>query len=223
ELSAGALVDTGVGGDEPADFHGVRLPLAAIARQLDQGGVLLEGIDVVVEGRRAVDGPAGDVYSALVGPLPLISRRRVILLARFDIIRLASDAVDGGEDALQQIVTVATERLRRALVHHGIPCRVLDATELAEMYLASEAAPPAGGRRRDDRGRCHRGHGGAPPAPGRGPRRRGRRGHHRRGHRRRRHRAARRGGYSVSPAPDRAGAPRPRRDPARGRRRLTRP
>src|SRR5699024_8567626 len=87
---------------------------------------------------------AGDVYSALVGPLPLISRRRVILLARFDIIRLASDAVDGGEDALQQIVTVATERLRRALVHHGIPCRVLDATELAEMYLASEAAPPAG-------------------------------------------------------------------------------
>lgn len=144
ELSAGALVDTGVGGDEPADFHGVRLPLAAIARQLDQGGVLLEGIDVVVEGRRAVDGPAGDVYSALVGPLPLISRRRVILLARFDIIRLASDAVDGGEDALQQIVTVATERLRRALVHHGIPCRVLDATELAEMYLASEAAPPAG-------------------------------------------------------------------------------
>src|SRR5699024_7104600 len=60
ELSAGALVDTGVGGDEPADFHGVRLPLAAIARQLDQGGVLLEGIDVVVEGRRAVDGPAGD-------------------------------------------------------------------------------------------------------------------------------------------------------------------
>src|SRR5699024_1831207 len=144
ELSAGALVDTGVGGDEPADFHGVRLPLAAIARQLDQGGVLLEGIDVVVEGRRAVDGPAGDVYSALVGPLPLISRRRVILLARFDIIRLASDAVDGGEDALQQIVTVATERLRRALVHHGIPCRVLDATELAEMYLASEAAPPTG-------------------------------------------------------------------------------
>src|SRR5699024_11521560 len=102
------------------------------------------GIDLSFEGCWSVDGPAGDFYSALFGPLPLISRRRVILLARFDIIRLASYAVDGGEDALQQIVTVATERLRRALVHHGIPSRVLDATTLAEMYLASTTAPHAG-------------------------------------------------------------------------------
>src|SRR5699024_9788332 len=45
ELPAGAPVATGAGGDEPADFPGVRPPPAAIARQLDQGGVLLGGID----------------------------------------------------------------------------------------------------------------------------------------------------------------------------------
>ena len=29
-------------------------------------------------------------------------------------------------------------RVRRALVHHGLPCRVLDAVELAELYLEAE-------------------------------------------------------------------------------------
>src|SRR5699024_2285784 len=116
ELSAGALVDTGVGGDEPADFHGVRLPLAAIARQLDQGGVLLEGIDVVVEGGRAVGGPAGDVYSALVGPLPQIARRRVVLLPR----------------------------LPRPLVPRATPRPVLDVTAVAAGNPASGGAPPGG-------------------------------------------------------------------------------
>lgn len=129
EISAGALVVTEVGRDDPADHRGVRLPLAVVARQLDQGGVVLEGIDVVVDGRRAADGDDGGVYDSLVGPLALISHRRVHLLVRFDLARLATGPAGsaGSPGAmpvgpLEQVVAVATERLRRALVHHGVPC-----------------------------------------------------------------------------------------------------
>lgn len=144
ELSAGALTATVVGRDSPADHHGVRVPLAAIARQLDQGGVLLEGIDVVVRGRRASGGDDGEVYSSLVGPLALVSHRRVHLLIRFDLARLTWPSGPKTDDALQQAITVATERLRRSLVHHGVPCRVLDATGLAEIYMDAENAPESG-------------------------------------------------------------------------------
>ncbi|HBD21147.1 MULTISPECIES: type VII secretion protein EccE [Dietzia] len=149
EISAGALVATEVGHDDPADHRGVRLPLAVVARQLDQGGVVLEGIDVVVDGRRAADGDDGEVYDSLVGPLALISHRRVHLLVRFDLARLATGTgsaswTAGAGALLEQVVAVATERLRRALVHHGVPCRVLDAAELAEVYLDAEADPGPG-------------------------------------------------------------------------------
>ncbi|UVE96141.1 hypothetical protein [Dietzia sp. B32] len=154
EISAGALVVTEVGRDDPADHRGVRLPLAVVARQLDQGGVVLEGIDVVVDGRRAADGDDGGVYDSLVGPLALISHRRVHLLVRFDLARLATGPAGSAGSAgsqgampvgpLEQVVAVATERLRRALVHHGVPCRVLDAAELAALYLDAEAHPGPG-------------------------------------------------------------------------------
>ena len=144
EISAGALVATEVGRDDPADFRGVRLPLAAVARQLDQGGVLLEGIDVVVHGRRSSDGHDGQVYASLVGPLALISHRRVHLLLRFDLARLALGSAVDSAVSTEQVVSVATERLRRSLVHHGVPCRVLDAAELAELYLEAEEEPASG-------------------------------------------------------------------------------
>ncbi|MDO8395638.1 MAG: type VII secretion protein EccE [Dietzia sp.] len=145
EVSAGALETTEVGCDDPADFLGVRLPLGAVARQLDQGGVLLEGIDVVVHGRRAATGPDGEVYCSLVGPLALVSHRRVHLLLRFDLSELALSApAEAGRGSPQWVIAVATERLRRSLVHHGVPCRVLDATELAERYLEAEADPTDG-------------------------------------------------------------------------------
>lgn len=144
EISAGALVATEVGRDDPADPRAVRLPLAAIARQLDQGGVVLEGIDVVVHGRRTARGPDGEVYGSLVGPLALISHRRVHLLVRFDLARLTSTSGPGADGSLEQVVAVATERLRRALVHHGVPCRVLDAADLADRYLDAEAGPEPG-------------------------------------------------------------------------------
>lgn len=146
ELTAGTLTATDVGRDSPADHHGVRVPLATIARQLDQGGVLIEGIDVVVSGRRASEGADGEVYSSLVGPLALLSHRRVHLLIRFDLARLTWPSGASTDDALQHTVTVATERLRRALVHHGVPCRVLDATELAALYLTAENEPESGTR-----------------------------------------------------------------------------
>ena len=138
EVSAGAFMPTVVGRDDPGEHRGGRLPLAAIARQLDQGGVTLEGIDVVVRGRRASKGDDGDVYSRLLGPLTLVSHRRVHLLLRFDLAQLALRGSAGADTPLEQIVAVATERVRRALVHHGLPCRVLDAVELAELYLEAE-------------------------------------------------------------------------------------
>lgn len=144
EITAGALVATEVGQDHPADSHGVRVPLSAIAAQLDQGGVPLEGIDVVTHGRRAATGPDGEVYSSLVGPLALISHRRVHLLLRFDLARLALNRAFDTEAALDQVVATATVRLRRTLVHHGVPCRVLDAAELADHYLEAEDDPGAG-------------------------------------------------------------------------------
>ncbi|AWH92654.1 type VII secretion protein EccE [Dietzia lutea] len=144
EISAGALVTTEVGRDDPADHRGVRLPLAVVARQLEQGGVRLEGIDVVVDGRRAATGDDGEVYDALVGPLALISHRRVHLLLRFDLALLALGPAGRADGSLEQVVTVATERLRRSLVHHGVPCRVLDAAELADLYLDAEGDPGPG-------------------------------------------------------------------------------
>ncbi|MDX2358096.1 type VII secretion protein EccE [Dietzia sp. PP-33] len=144
EITAGALTYTDVGRDDPADFHGTRLPLGVVARQLDQGGVLLEGVDVVVHGRRATSGPDGEVYGSLVGPLALISHRRVHLLLRFDLAQLTRTPGVGSDTSFQQLVAVATERLRRALVHHGVPSRVLDATALAALYLEAETEPPDG-------------------------------------------------------------------------------
>lgn len=146
EISGGSSAPTEVGRDDPADFPGVRLPLAAVGRQLDRGGPALEGIDVVVRGRRTSAGPDGAVYAALVGPLALISRRRVHLLLRFDLERLAASpgTIDRGD--LERRVAVATERVRRALVHHGVPCRVLDAAELAERYLEAEEDARSGDR-----------------------------------------------------------------------------
>lgn len=139
EVSAGAFLTTVVGRDDPADHRGVRIPLAAIARQLDQGGVVMEGIDVVVRGRRAARGDDGDVYSQLVGPLSLVSHRRVHLLLRFDLARLTLHGPGGTDAPVDKVVAVATERLRRALVHHGMPCRILDAAELADYFLEAEA------------------------------------------------------------------------------------
>lgn len=168
EITAGTSLITEVGPGHPVDHRGSRLPLAAVARQLDQGGVVLEGIDVVVRGRRASRGDDGEVYSRLVGPLALVSHRRVHLLLRFDLERLASGGAgstgspvaaggagatrgpapaDGAilaHGAMDRVVAVATERLRRALVHHGMPCRVLGAAELAELYLEAEQPADAG-------------------------------------------------------------------------------
>ena len=127
EISAGEFVVTEVGLDDPAVHRGSRLPLPEIARQLDQGGVVLEGIDVVVRGRRAAGGDDGEVYSQLIGPLALISHRRVHLLLRFDLARLTTVGSAGADAPVDGVVAVATERLRRSLVHHGMPCRVLDA------------------------------------------------------------------------------------------------
>jgi type VII secretion protein EccE len=144
EVTAGSLVCAEVGRDDPAVFQGFRLPLGIVARALDQGGVLLEGIDVVAHGRRASTGPDGEVYDSLVGPLPLISHRRVHLLLRFDLERLALTTAPGAAGSFQEVVAVATERLRRSLIHHGVPCRVLDAAELAERYLEAESEPAPG-------------------------------------------------------------------------------
>lgn len=144
EITTGAVLCTEVAGDDPTRHHGVRVPLGVIAGQLDQGGVALEGIDVVTRGRRTSSGPDGEVYASLLGPLELTSHRSVHLLVRFDLDRLAVSVGAHEATPLEQVVATATLRIRHSLVHHGLTCRVLDATELADLYLEAERGPGNG-------------------------------------------------------------------------------
>lgn len=149
EISAGAdtvtELGTGPGSDAP-DTAVRRVPLALLAAQLDAAGPALEGVDVCVEGRRSAPGPVGSAYAELVGPLPVVATRRVTVLLRLDLLApgcVPGDAApvpDPDPDRVASVVALATERVRRAVVHHGFPCRVLGTAELAELYLAATEA-----------------------------------------------------------------------------------
>ena len=140
----------GSGGDsaDPGGPDAPRLPLALLSAQLDQHGTVFEGIDVVVHGTRRARGPAGEAYDRLVGPLPLIAHRTVHVLLRLDPSDERSGSGLRGEAAraVETTVAVATERARRALVHRGLHCRVLDGEEIADLHLRALAEPRARGR-----------------------------------------------------------------------------
>ncbi|QCQ92156.1 type VII secretion protein EccE [Rhodococcus sp. SGAir0479] len=110
-----------------------RVPLAALARCLEQNDVTLSGIDVVSHGSRSVAGTAAaDVYDALVGPLPAAARRTVWVVLRFDPSTNGASVArrGGGTDGASRTVAVAARRVVRTLADGGCRARILSAAEI---------------------------------------------------------------------------------------------
>lgn len=110
-----------------------RVPLASLARCLEQNDVVLSGIDVVGHGRRSAAGtPAADVYDALIGPLPAAARRTVWVVVRFDPSANHASVArrGGGVDGAARTVAVAARRVVRTLADGGCPARILSAAEI---------------------------------------------------------------------------------------------
>ncbi|WP_241996849.1 type VII secretion protein EccE [Rhodococcus sp. SMB37] len=109
------------------------LPLGALSDCLRRHDVMLDGIDVVVHGRRVLDAtPAGQVYAQLIGPLPAAATRTVWLALRLDA-STCPDAVErrgGGTEGATRTITASARRVVRALGDSGCPARILTATEI---------------------------------------------------------------------------------------------
>ncbi|MCX5043937.1 type VII secretion protein EccE [Aldersonia sp. NBC_00410] len=122
-----------------ADFDATHLlPVADLARNLDQHDIQLAGIDIVSHGYRSRSGtPAGGVYEQLIGPLPATAVRTVWLAICFDALA-CPDAVErrgGGAEGASRAITIATRRIVRALDEVGCRSRVLTAPEIREAVL----------------------------------------------------------------------------------------
>ncbi|MBJ8347470.1 type VII secretion protein EccE [Antrihabitans sp. YC2-6] len=115
-----------------------RLPITAIARCLEQHDITLSGIDVISHGHRSRSGtPAGGVYEQLIGPLPAVAVRKVWLAVALDT-AVAAEAVQrrgGGTEGASRAVTVASQRIVRALDDAGCRSRILTAPEIREAVL----------------------------------------------------------------------------------------
>lgn len=109
------------------------LPLEGLAACLRRHDVVLDGIDIVLYGRRLRDStPAGQVYEQLVGPLPAAADRVVWLVVRLD----ATSCLDaiarrgGGSDGTARTVVAAARRVLRVLGDAGCTARILAARDL---------------------------------------------------------------------------------------------
>ncbi|MBD0322073.1 MAG: type VII secretion protein EccE [Aldersonia sp.] len=124
------------------------LPLPDLARNLVQHDIALAGIDIVSHGYRSRSGtPAGGVYEQLIGPLPATAVRTVWLAICFDALDCPDAVVrrGGGTDGASRAVTVATQRIVRALDEVGCRSRILTAPEIREAVLQITAgADPRG-------------------------------------------------------------------------------
>ncbi|NMN96242.1 type VII secretion protein EccE [Antrihabitans stalactiti] len=114
------------------------LPLTALARSLHQHDVTLGGIDIISHGHRTRAGtPASGVYEQLIGPLPAVAVRNVWLAISLDAAS-STDAVErrgGGREGASRAVTIATQRIVRALGDAGCRSRILTAPEIREAVL----------------------------------------------------------------------------------------
>ena len=111
------------------------LPLPELAECLNQHDILLSGIDIISHGHRSRSGtPAGPIYESLLGPLPATAHRTVWLAISFDALACpgAADRRGGGTEGACRAVTVATQRIVRALDDADCSSRVLTAPEIRE-------------------------------------------------------------------------------------------
>lgn len=134
-----------------------RLPMVELAQCLTQHDIKLSGIDIISHGYRTRAGtPAGGVYEQLIGPLPATAVRTVWIAISLDA-ETSEDAVArrGGEtEGASRAVTVATQRIVRALDDAGCRSRILTAPEIREAVLqvtggADPTALTQGWRRAD--------------------------------------------------------------------------
>ncbi|KAA0021494.1 type VII secretion protein EccE [Antrihabitans cavernicola] len=115
-----------------------RLPMVELAQCLTQHDIKLSGIDIISHGYRTRAGtPAGGVYEQLIGPLPATAVRTVWIAISLDA-ATSEEAVArrGGEtEGASRAVTVATQRIVRALDDAGCRSRILTAPEIREAVL----------------------------------------------------------------------------------------
>lgn len=109
------------------------LPLPELAQCLSQHDILLSGIDIISHGHRSRSGtPAGPIYESLLGPLPATAHRTVWLAISFDALACPEAAArrGGGAEGASRAVTIATQRIVRALEDADCASRVLTAPEI---------------------------------------------------------------------------------------------
>ncbi|MCM6776125.1 type VII secretion protein EccE [Nocardia sp. CDC159] len=114
------------------------LPLAELAECLTQHDILLSGIDIISHGHRSRSGtPAGPIYESLLGPLPATAHRTVWLAIGFDTLACpdAADRRGGGRAGASRAVTIATQRIVRALEDADCASRILTAPEIKTAVL----------------------------------------------------------------------------------------
>ncbi|AWZ26024.1 type VII secretion protein EccE [Rhodococcus pyridinivorans] len=139
---AGAITRLGRDSEET----GRTLPLDAIAACLYRHDVVLDGIDVVVQGRRVRDStPAGQAYAQLLGPLPAAAERTVRVVLRLDVTSCAAAAArrGGGSEGAARTVVAAARRVIRALGDAGYGARLLTASEIEQAALRISHGVPA--------------------------------------------------------------------------------
>lgn len=114
------------------------LPLPELADCLSQHDILLSGIDIISHGHRSRSGtPAGNIYESLLGPLPATAHRTVWLSIGFDAIACpeAMRRRGGGAAGASRAVTIATQRIMRALEDADCSARILTAPEIRQAVL----------------------------------------------------------------------------------------
>ncbi|MBF6167368.1 type VII secretion protein EccE [Streptomyces gardneri] len=114
------------------------LPLAELAKCLNQHDILLSGIDIISHGHRSRSGtPAGKIYESLLGPLPATAHRTVWLAISFDAVACpeATARRGGGAEGASRAVTIATQRIMRTLEDAGCNARILTAPEIRKAVL----------------------------------------------------------------------------------------
>lgn len=140
----------------------VKLPLAALAKGLQQCDVRLDGVDILSSGsRRAPQShhPYSPVYSSEVGDHPAVGQRRTYLVVRFNAVRGAAAVL--WRESVAATVSAAAEWLAAELTNMRIPARVLTAEQIrdadAVLLAGIEASSvrPGWGRRRHSGGYVH--------------------------------------------------------------------
>ncbi|TLG11473.1 type VII secretion protein EccE [Nocardia cyriacigeorgica] len=114
------------------------LPLPELAQCLTQHDILLSGIDIISHGHRSRAGtPAGKIYESLLGPLPATAHRTVWLAISFDAVACpdAAERRGGGNEGASRAVTIATQRIMRALEDADCNARILTAPEIRKAVL----------------------------------------------------------------------------------------